>query len=369
MQDNHRRFLNYLSKVADIYLVSRLADQRLGFPFEKDFRIFIPDIHLLNKKREETFHYRYECNNYNLLVRVVETFKHFKKEVRANGTKVTLYQLGDFYDMWRAISVYGSIEKGSQKLALAAEQIQEEHFELFELLRGPELNTQFLLGNHDFDLHFLENFVGSQLRYYFPLDLEEGARGVILHGDIFSIIEREIPESVKHLAVHLFSPSVNETNINIDVLRKIIIEMHEKNNYYDYIRNSKPFPIKMMKYDENQQDCFGEDNFNVKTKDDPAATTDDLRFLEDAKKFVQKTNQDMDWDMRMVVLGHTHDPRIAIDDSDGGLFALVDCGAWIEKCSYEIDGDPNKVGMIPSSQIGVLCNNEVCVYQLCPKKD
>ena len=65
--------------------------------------------------------------------------------------------------------------------------------------------------------------------------------------------------------------------------------------------------------------------------------------------------------VRTVIIGHTHQARIAVREENGGLFTLIDCGSWIENCS--VDGATNP---LPCAQIGALCGNEARLYQLAP---
>lgn len=56
----------------------------------------------------------------------------------------------------------------------------------------------------------------------------------------------------------------------------------------------------------------------------------------------------------------THQARIAVHDSNGEFFALMD-GAWIENCCTAEDATPQ-----PNAQIAALGANEARIYQLAP---
>lgn len=367
--DYHKKFLEHLVKAADVYLIARLKDKRLNYPYKKDFRIFIPDMHLLDKEREKT--YKYHCNHPDLLTKAAYEFINFKKEVAPHGVKVTLYQLGDFFDLWREIPVYWSEKKSSEELAAHVEKMQEDRLSLFKVLRSPELNTQFILGNHDFDIYNLENFIDCELRYFFPEDPVKNPAAVTLHGDIFSFLEPHMPPEIKNLAVYYFGPLVPEKKIDLGKLRKMIIDSHNKNSYQDYIQQPTPPHLGeffLIEEDKLLIDAHIGDHFNVKGVGKSSKA--DLTFVKEAEKFVKSANDNMDWDMRFAVIGHTHHARIAIDErteEEGGFFALIDCGAWIQEITGKIKGKEIEPPM-PSSQIGVLCNNDARIYQLNPKK-
>jgi hypothetical protein len=93
-----------------------------------------------------------------------------------------------------------------------------------------------------------------------------------------------------------------------------------------------------------------------------------FKFLPEAEYVAGIINDQTGWDLRLVVIGHTHHARIAVDEraeKDGGskrgFFALVDCGAWLE--SGNLGGQ-----IVRNAQIGVLYDNDVRIYQLSPKQ-
>ena len=79
---------------------------------------------------------------------------------------------------------------------------------------------------------------------------------------------------------------------------------------------------------------------------------------------MKKINQRHDTDLRLAVIGHTHRARIVVDDTEEHFFALIDCGAWIERCKTRVD---DKEQVMENAQIGVLFDNDIRIYQLTPK--
>jgi UDP-2,3-diacylglucosamine pyrophosphatase LpxH len=369
-KDLHSAFVEHLLQAAHVQLISRLKDARLGFSHPGDIRIFIPDIHLLSRDRAAAF--KYGTNFIPLLSSLANELVEFKQATAAQGARVTVYQLGDFFDVWRETPVYLSKDKFAEGTATFVQKMAEDHQHLYETLFGRELNTHFVLGNHDFDLHYLEDFIAAELRYYFPFRYQTEPVAIALHGAVFDKREREFSDAVKHAAVHYLGPSVNQRVIDLTPARDLIVKDHGNKDYSDYIRHPTPpelgesLPLK----DENLlvHDILGEDNFNVFSSDDSDLPEQDLVFFPQAKDFATVVNRETRWDIHLVICGHTHHPRIVIEEGDpdkvgfrSGLFALVDCGAWIEECN--ISGEIH-----PNAQIAILYNNEIRIYQLLPRE-
>jgi len=357
----HLRFLkDYLMKVGDVYLVSRLKDSRLQYPSSGGFRVFIPDLHLIDKEREQ--HFKYSTNNLDLLGKCAQEFINFKQDASRENIDVYVYQLGDFMDLWREIPVSFSKNKATDELKKGVQKIMEDHIDQVKLLRDPGLKTQFLLGNHDFDLHYLTDFVDSELSYYFPIS-SKGPSAFALHGDAFSMLERNMPAGIKNLAVYIVGPGAKPDTKQLGQFRKETVNAYKGKDFSGYIQQPTPAAVsRMMKIGTDQADIDGVlngANFNIKHMGDPAIPACDLRYAQEAEDFAMLVNKEHSWDIRFSVIGHTHYARIILDERDG-FFALVDCGAWIEYCQGS--------GItLPCAQIGVIYDNEARIYQIASK--
>jgi len=354
----HRKFLEYLTKICDVYLVSRFMDERLNYSAQNDFRIFIPDLHLIDDEREKE--YKYTTNNPGLFLDMLTEFLNFKEAASAESVNMTVYQLGDFLDLWREISVSLSPNTATQKLCEGAQKIQEAKQAIIAKLR--ELDTQFVFGNHDFDLFHIPDFVGTELRYYFPF---EKASAFILHGDVFSLLEKNMPVSLKNFGVNIFGPFVKPGTKDLGEFRKEVVKLgleqaKQSNQFQNYIQLPTPADLSnIIRIDPDKLDIdagAAEDNFNINT---------DLTYLKEAGEFAAAVNNEHGWDLRFGVISHTHRARIAVHDPSGdghnmeGFFALIDCGGWVGNCIAAGMENP-----MPSAQIGVLYNNEARIYQL-----
>src|ERR1039457_3138673 len=139
----HDRLLEALLALADVRLVASYRDERLGFPAPDDLRIFLPDMHLCSKLRRAA--YQYGTNQEELLVCTVQAIAAVKANAAA-GETVALYQIRDYLDLWREFpnpACGPGVPDG----------ILDDHGALVDALEDRDLNTHFLLGNHDFDLY------------------------------------------------------------------------------------------------------------------------------------------------------------------------------------------------------------------------
>src|ERR1017187_5065107 len=141
----HADLLGTLQSIANVQLVARLRDDRLSFPQAGELHVFIPDVHLITAARRAEAGYPYGTNYPDLLLAVVQLLRALKLAAAPAGEGV-VYQIGDLFDLWRQVD-------GLDPGANAASAIQNDQASLVAALRDPDLNAQFLLGNHDYDLY------------------------------------------------------------------------------------------------------------------------------------------------------------------------------------------------------------------------
>jgi UDP-2,3-diacylglucosamine pyrophosphatase LpxH len=297
----------------------------------------------------------------------------FKQSATGTGVPVTVYQLGDFVDLWRESPIYLKMKKTSEKMEIHFQKVLEDHLVLSRRLFGPELGTRCVLGNHDFDTHNLETRIGAELRYYFPYDAESYPVAVTLHGDIFDSLERHTSEWVMRWYWYHFGPEVKQRVYDLEDLRAKIVKDHGKKNYKDYIQLAQPASLGKSAHVKDERtllkEVLAQSRFNVKQAGDPTVPEGLFMFLPEAEHFTAMVNDQTGWDLRFVVIGHTHHARIVLDErseKDGGskmgFFALVDCGAWVEEGHL---GEK----VVRNAQIGILYDNDVRIYQLSPQKN
>jgi UDP-2,3-diacylglucosamine pyrophosphatase LpxH len=372
----HKEFLDLLSQVAHVKLVAKMKNDKIGFPYPDDIRIFIPDFHMYSKCRQEEAKYTCYTNYFkdkdDLLPQTVRAIARFKADF-ADKT-VEIYQLGDFIDLWRETLL--PCDKKISELKCIIQRVIESNAAVWDVLMDDNFQTNFLLGNHDFDLR-RDDSISEKFRFlrHYINDISGSPVIGMLHGDLFSWIE-QLPVGIRQLCVYYLSPRRKDDDKNkvkkaektiFDLLEKWIKESHKIGDIYidyqNYNDNAEPFNIGELAF---PGDVEG-DEWNVKRK---GQTTDGkyLRFLDDSKNFFTTINKEHDYKVRMVVLGHTHCARIALDETDNGFFLLMDCGAWIKEFTGKVkQGDKEIDVQEKSAQIGVLSDNDVRIYQLSPK--
>jgi UDP-2,3-diacylglucosamine pyrophosphatase LpxH len=331
----HDDLLRALRGNAAVELVACLRDERLGFPQAHELHVFIPDVHLITAARRAESGYAYTTNFPGLLENVVVSLKDLRRDSAATGAgEVVVYQLGDLFDLWRQVD-------GLDPQAIVASAIQNDHLSLLRALRDPELNTQFVLGNHDYDLFRFPSFDAWQRSFILP------PSALVLHGDVFDWVEAALPDELKNLFLYLFSVSHPAGKAEIKKLRPLNRRSRAGNRFRTFIRSQDPARTGTWPPQDGIPPYF---NVQVEGVAPPAMLT----FLDQARRKCAA-------EFKIAVIGHTHQARIAVHDAADGFFALIDGGAWIESCATEDDPTPR-----PNAQIAALGANEARIYQLAP---
>jgi UDP-2,3-diacylglucosamine pyrophosphatase LpxH len=342
----HERLLASLESVAEVRLVAALRHDQLGFPNGKDLRVFIPDVHLISEKRLIEGEFAYGTNHPELLTSVLTALAGLRSQAAPDET-VEVYQLGDFLDLWR------EAPQPDEPPEVPA-RIKDDHQDLIAAFLDRGLKTHFLLGNHDFGLYRWPDYAGWERRYYLP----DAAPGVIvLHGDYFDWVER-MPASIKQIFVYLFSARVAPSDYVLGQMRALTLQSHAGRDYRKHIQLAQPARLGPLR-PPRAEGVPPEWNVQREGVADAAS----IQFLDSAYRECLKANQEFGLSLKVAIIGHTHHARIAVrETADGGLFTLIDCGAWIESCKARDDADPS-----PNAQIAALSGGEARIYQLAPK--
>ena len=261
------------------------------------------------------------------------------KLAAAPAGEVVVYQIGDLFDVWRQVD-------GLDPDANAASAIQNDRASLLVALRDAALNTQFLLGNHDYDLYRFPNFDAWQRSFVLAPSV------MLLHGDVFDWVEK-LPGELKNLVLYLFGTSHPAGTAELEKLRPLNNRQRAGRSFRNFIQNQAPAPT------GNWRDAGDGGNWNVQVAG--TAPQEMLLYLDAARQKCGEANRQFGSALRMAVIGHTHQARIAVHDSGDEFFALMDCGAWIESCNTADDPAPR-----PNAQIAALGANEARIYQLAP---
>jgi UDP-2,3-diacylglucosamine pyrophosphatase LpxH len=335
----HADLLGALEAIASVRLVARLRDERLNFPRANELHVFIPDIHLITAARRAEAGYQYGTNYPELLLAVVQRLRALKLAAAPAG-EVVVYQIGDLFDLWRQMD-------GLDPDANAASAIQNDQASLLVALRDADLNAQFLLGNHDYDLYRFSNFDAWQRSYVLAPSV------MLLHGDVFDWVEK-LPGELKNLVLYLFGASHPAGTAELEKLRPLNNRQRAGRTFRNFIQNQAPAPTGKWR-------DAGDDGGNWNVQVEGTAPKEMLLYLDEARQKCGEANGQFGSALGMAVIGHTHQARIAVHDAGDEFFALMDCGAWIENCNTADDPKPR-----PNAQIAALGANEARIYQLAP---
>jgi UDP-2,3-diacylglucosamine pyrophosphatase LpxH len=333
-------------------LVAALKDERIGYPGASDLRVFVPDAHLISQERQQQGNFQYATNYPDLLTNVFTTLAAVRQEAVARGETMSVYVIGDLLDLWRESPGF----MGSDDTAA---RIRDSHEDLIVAALSDDLRAHFLLGNHDFYLYHWPAYGAWGRRFYLPDTETEKPRVILVHGDIFDWIENFLPDEVKDVLVYLFSPGVSPNTHDLGKMEDLVRRAHAGRDYGQFIRAPKPQHLGgVQRLEANAIPP----RFNVQTPGQSPPQM--LQFLDSAQAETAKQNATFNMDLRLMVIGHTHFARIAVKEAGGGFFALMDCGAWIEECAWDEDGEECTAA---NAQIGALCDNEIRLYQLSPR--
>jgi UDP-2,3-diacylglucosamine pyrophosphatase LpxH len=337
----HERLLESLLRIADVRLVACYTNDQLGFASDKRIQVFIPDLHLLSAARRALYTYGTNCEE--MLVDVVHALIELKTGASPDEN-VTVFHIGDYLDLWRE-----SLTPGGD--ADVPDRIKRDHETLAGLLEDDRLNAHFLLGNHDFELYQLSVYNRWERRFFIP---GSAPSVMVLHGDYFDWVEREVPEDIRDVAVYLFGQSHEAGSPVVGKMADLARKYNSERDYSQQLQLAKPATLGTAQAGA----AAVPREYNVQRTNQ---TVDGgLQFLDTACQECINANREFGTNLKTVIIGHTHHARIAVQQMpDGSPFALIDTGAWIENCVENIGGPAS-----PNAQITALSANQVRIYQL-----
>lgn len=350
----------------EVFLVARLNDPTLGMDDDTQPHVFIPDCHVVPKHDAIRFPHVTADEGQ---VAALERFLSLMKALRAQDPSLTVWQLGDFIDLWRVGGLGGEVD---DDMAL----VESDRASLIGHLQDLDMLgalPRMLVGNHDAEL--------GGFRWRLPREVVAPRRGAggetrLVHGHQFDPIET-LPDDIKEF----FARGATER------IPPVALGMLEATNPHWQPRTPTDPPPRPPKNDlgylraglETDRVPLNRDAINVrayvkvstppadaflnnlgapgaKTSLDPPGQT----FFTDAAWWADqyaKTGRDL----RLIVIGHTHKARIVRGTrADGTRLVLLDCGAWVGPgfLSKKLNRP------IFNAQIGVKAGNEVRIYQV-----
>lgn len=369
----------------NIRLVSRLRDDMRLSRFDDDkIILFVPDLHILSREFEKKFRYGFNKSAPNSPVARQPLFEAMMTAILQfesdNSGKVLLYQLGDYVDLWRE----GQFQSSA---AIAAARIFNDNTFLNKYLGGLSQAgswMSYVPGNHDLDLTTTPGFGGAK-RAYAP-----GMQGrnplLVTHGDLFDKTECQMNDATQAYFVERFGPNVDANVYDLKIDKNAVEGGYE----YPRILVNETFdtvPTRIhVAYGEQRVSVRGAralhellaSAVSSSQEDERAEVRGDygaIKAVADLKSGFPASTPDIIYDatgvpafpdLQVVVVGHSHFPRIVIIGKPGDPkgFVLMDCGAWIESVKWPAKSGAGQV--LDSCQLGVISGSDARIYQLDP---
>jgi hypothetical protein len=264
-------------------------------------------------------------------------------------------QMGDFFDLWREFPWRARPDKIPD----------ESHGELRDVLyrgvfRGlPCLKATMILGNHDTKNGKPLPEIPFQLKA-FNRTTNDRPFLFASHGDAFSVVETKVPDPIREIAVHLIG-KLTPTNTYSVARWSDLAEEQNK-------------PARQM------TQCIVAKKHTLETKSAPLVTPGGSLPARLLRKLTQPTEQSRFHEfyaslqiakqvapsaqgIRVFALGHSHRANIVLYEPPGKEpMVMLDTGAWIENCEYQVDG--GAISVEPNAQLSVIHGNDIRIYQV-----
>ena len=326
--DAHKFLLEAMKGIESIESVkgvARVYDPRIGNKNTERIYLFFPDLHIITRKLREK-RYEYGFNHEWVFVDLLKKLLDLRR--KQDRYALSVCQLGDYVDLWR------ENVKDPKKIYSDFQGVWDYLY---------DLNSWFILGNHDVDLARVPRLSPLwHFRLFFPD--EDEPKVYVTHGDVFDWIEK-LPDDLQRWAVHHFSPKEAKPPKKL----KKMVKFKKKNSHrLDPTQVFKIGSLEEVKTDSGLDDI-------------PHGTSH--RFLEKCYERVDKMNKEKGLNLTSAVVAHTHEPAISVLDEPNRFFVIMDCGSWQGKYQ-EAESEPKA-----NCQIGVICGNDFRVYQLDPNTE
>ena len=350
---DHDTILGYLSDAfggrygdsnEPVSLVARYAEPGLSLPAGRA-QIFVPDVHLLSRRDAPAYPKWGFVQDEDLLV-CLSALTKLKDD---HPKQLLVWQLGDLFDVWRA--------RAGENDADALRTIAADHADIVDCLRyGPPygVRAEFIAGNHDFALFESAKWKAARYRIIESQD-EDGGDILVLHGDLFDWIEG-FPDGIQAAVVRFVTWHASGGHELYHHDAATVATANREVATGDLPIGEGEAELEAVASGSGYDSA---EHYNVIQGKRGAPNAKKKRFFA-AAMVLAKEMRERGYDIRLVVIGHTHWGRIvAGTDDQKHPFALVDAGAWIGRCRLSPD-EP----WLHNAQVAVVVGNDVRVYQL-----
>lgn len=355
-------------KASAIRIVARLYnDELLGGDDVSPVFLFVPDMHWMSRAGDAKYRYGFarldgawRIDRTAMLTAVLDAMKQVRTTVDAelgDGT-FRVVQLGDFLDLWR------EDERQHEGVEALASRIVGDNALAWQQLL--DLDVEVVVGNHDDQGPASASLRSARLAR--PYKVGDSRSLLVTHGHLYDPVEQSLAASL-HLNewfVERFGPLAGAKSYLVD--RTAGGQTPEPGGS----EGASPRVL------HQASDAAGLPDWvnvwlTIAPRDDgllaashellPHALEFAAGLRAGGKKVLAKAGLKSALpDLRTIVMGHSHFPRICIhrDASDRARdLVLMDCGAWIENSQFGDD-------LQPSCHLGVLCGGDARIYQIDP---
>lgn len=349
-----------------VFLVARLKDPALAMSEPAPY-VFIPDIHLVPAADADRFRWvTARESQVDALVRLAKLLGR----LRGLDPSLRVWQLGDCVDLWRTGGIGGTV-------AADVAATLEDRRTLIDALCN-EAGMLLLAGNHDQELIDFRWPGGPQAMNTVMLTRGGSAADTVLaHGHQFDPIET-LPRDIKEFFARGATERVPPTPRSMLEAANPHWQPElpnapppkrpgDRNRFLHFaLKRANPLPVgqtsvNVVPYRPVEDpakafvDSFGGGG-RKPTVDGPRQT-----FYTDIAWWAERISKDGGTDVRVAIIGHTHQARIVRGTRpDGTPFVLMDCGAWVGTSFLSDDLD----APIANGQIGVKVGDDLRIYQL-----
>lgn len=327
--------------------IARYQNAALGLP-RRRAQVLLPDLHLLGQHDAPAYP-KWGFLQDEDVKTCLDALAKLKTD---NPGKLRVWQLGDLFDIWRA--------RGGRGDAAEVNGIAADHADILEaLLYAPPHGTkaELLAGNHDFGTFSLSDWKASRFRIL-ENDDPQGGDVLVVHGDLFDWLEGLLPDELQAAAVRFATWHASGQKDLYNDADTVALANRRLKSGDSPIGAENP----QLACDDGDLGTDVE-AMNVIDGEKGDSKADNKKFYGEAKKLVEAL-RDRGYNVRVVVVGHTHWARIvagAVPGDEGTQpFVLLDAGAWIGRCRLTPDQDTP----IHNGQVAVMVGDDLRVYQL-----
>ena len=356
-----------------VYLLSRLVEPELELAGDPTVHVFIPDLHIVPHEDIRVWPGRVLTpSRAEPLEALLRALARLKEAESAQGRRMEVWQLGDLIDLWRVG------DTPDLPLRERLDRTLEDWGVLERLEPGGVLGARRLFGNHDEALRTDPDFLDHS---HVPEDPGHTASNdmLVAHGHQFDPVE-DLPEWIKASFMRGLTQRVERYTQDI-----ILRHSPHWNPVPDYsftpprrpppderekfvspdLKPDEPVPLSSDRWNVQQiRLIYRPDADPLETAGSHGLQWQDSAHpkLWDRSKLRAQQAAAAGYSVSLVVVAHTHNPRILLGTQPGGQrVALMDCGAWVGPrfLSPHIAGGP-----VHNTTIGVRVGADLRLYQL-----